>query len=233
MKTAGLIGGMSWESTLEYYRIMNETVKEKLGGLHSAKCIIYSFDFEEIERLQHEGKWDKLAEIMINAAQRLEKAGADFVIICTNTMHKVADEVQRSISIPLLHIADVTAEKIKEKGLKKVGLLGTRFTMEEGFYRERLRKKHGIDVVIPEENEREFVHRVIYDELCLGIVKHESKEKFKEIIEGLVSRGAEGIILGCTEIPLLIEQEDADVPIFDTTAIHAKAAVEFALGEVH
>lgn len=229
MKTAGLIGGMSWESTLEYYRIMNEAVKEKLGGLHSAKCIIYSFDFEEIEKLQHEGRWKELAEIMADAARRLEKAGADFVVICTNTMHKVAEEVQKSISIPLLHIADVTAEKIKEKGLKKVGLLGTRFTMEEGFYRERLKEKHGIDVIIPKENERELVHRVIYDELCLGIVKRESKERFKEIIEGLVSRGAEGIILGCTEIPLLIKQEDADVPIFDTTTIHAKAAVELML----
>jgi aspartate racemase len=229
MKTMGLIGGMSWESTLEYYRIINETVKEKLGGLHSAKCIIYSVDFEEVEKLQHEGKWNELSEMMIDAALRLERAGADFVIICTNTMHKVAEEVQENIDIPLLHIADATAEKIKEKGLKKVGLLGTKFTMEEDFYRKRLKEKHGIDVVIPEEDEREIVHRTIYDELCQGIIKHESKEGFKKIIENLVSKGAEGVILGCTEIPLLIKQEDVEIPIFDTTAIHAKAAVEFAL----
>jgi len=231
MKTIGLIGGMSWESTLEYYRIMNEVINGKLGRLHSAKCIIYSFDFEEIEKLQCERKWKELAEIMIDAAQKLEKAGVDFIVICTNTMHKVADDVQKNINIPLLHIVDVTAEKIKEKGLKKVGLLGTKFTMEEGFYRERLKEKHGIDVVIPEEREREFVHRVIYDELCLGIVKHESKEEFRRIIENLVCNGAEGIVLGCTEIPLLVGQEDADVPIFDTTTIHAEAAIKFALGK--
>ncbi|AEA47817.1 aspartate/glutamate racemase family protein [Archaeoglobus veneficus] len=228
MKTIGLIGGMSWESTLEYYRIINETVKEKLGGLHSAKCIIYSVDFEEIEKLQHEGKWKELTEVMIDAAQRLEKAGADFVIICTNTMHKVAEEVQEGISIPLLHIADVTAEKIKEKGLRNVGLLGTKFTMEEDFYKKKLGES-GIEVIIPEEDERVVVHSVIYNELCQGIIRQESKERFKEIIGNLVSKGAEGIVLGCTEIPLLIKQEDVDVPVFDTTTIHAKSAVEFAM----
>jgi len=229
MKTIGLIGGMSWESSAEYYRIINETVKEKLGGLHSAKCIMYSVDFEEIEKLQHEGKWKEATELMIDAAKRIEKGGADFVVICTNTMHKMADEVQSNINIPLLHIADAAAEKIMSKGLKKVGLLGTKFTMEEDFYKGRLSNKFGLDVTIPEEDEREIVHNIIYKELCLGEIKESSKEKFKKIIENLVSGGAEGIILGCTEIPLLIKQEDCPVPLFDTTKIHAQSAVELAL----
>jgi len=228
MKTIGLVGGMSWESTLEYYRIINETVKEKLNKLHSAKIIMYSVDFEEIELLQHKGKWDELTSLMIEIAQRLEKAGADFIVICTNTMHKVAEDVEKSVEIPLLHIVDVTAEKIKAKGINKVGLLGTRFTMEDNFYRDRLRK-HGIEAIIPSEKEREIVHSVIYNELCLGVIKESSREKFKEIIKNLAKRGAEGVILGCTEIPLLIKQGDVDLPLFDTAEIHAKASVDFAL----
>lgn len=229
MKTIGLIGGMSWESTLEYYKILNESVKERVGGLHSARCVVYSFDFEEIEELQHQGNWNKLTELMIEAAQKLEKTGAELIIICTNTMHKMADEVQRAIKIPLIHIADATAEVTKEKRLKKVGLFGTKFTMEEDFYKKRITEKHGIEVIIPNKDERELIHNVIYNELCLGILNPESKARFKEIVENLISNGAEGIILGCTEIPLLIKQEDIQVPVFDTTTIHAKSAVEFAL----
>jgi len=231
MKTIGLIGGMSWESTIEYYRIINELVSKRLGGLNSGKILLYSVNFQEIADLQHENKWDELTEIMIDIAQKLEKAGADVVLICTNTMHKMADEVQKSINIPLLNIIDVTAEKIKEMGLKKVGLLGTKFTMEDDFYKGRLKRKHGIDVLIPDEEGRQIVHDVIYNELCKGIIKESSREKFKRIIADLASKGAEGVILGCTEIPLLIKQEDCDIPIFDTTMIHAEAAVNFALGE--
>jgi len=229
MKTIGLIGGMSWESSLEYYRIINETVKEKLGGFHSAKSVMYSVDFEEVEKLQHQGKWDEATELMIDAAQKIERAGADFIVICTNTMHKMAEKVQNSIKIPLLHIADVTAEKIKAQRLKKVALLGTKFTMEEEFYKGRLLKKHGLEVIIPNEEERQIIHDILYDELCLGEIKKLSKDKFKKIIDNLVVRGAEGIILGCTEIPLLINQEDYEIPLFDTTTIHAKSAVEHAL----
>ncbi len=229
MKTIGLIGGMSWESTQDYYRIINETLKEMLDGFHSAKIIMYSVDFEEIEKLQHQGKWGELTELMIDAAKRIERGGADFVVICANTMHKMADEVQKNIKIPLLHITDVTAEEIKEKGLRKIGLLGTKFTMEEDFYIGRLTEKHSLDVIIPNEEERQIVHHVIFNELCLGNIKQTSKEQFKKIIQNLVSRGAEGIILGCTEIPLLIKQEDVEVPLFDTTMIHAKSAVEYAL----
>ena len=231
MKTIGLIGGMSWESSLEYYRIINETVKEKLRGFHSAKIAMYSVDFEEVEKLQRQGNWDEATRLMIDAAQRIEKAGAEFVVICTNTMHKMAEEVQKSIDIPLLHIVDVTAEKIKGQGIRKVGLLGTRFTMEEDFYKGRLLKKHEIEVIIPEEEERVRIHNILYDELCLGEIKKLSRDKFKEIIENLVARGAEGVILGCTEIPLLVNQEDYEIPLFDTTAIHAITAVEYALGE--
>jgi len=229
MKTIGLIGGMSWESSLEYYRIINETVKEKLGGFHSAKCLMYSVDFEEVEKLQRNGKWDEATALMIDAAQRVKKGGADFVVICTNTMHKMAEEVQNSINIPLLHLADVTAERIKAQGLKKVGLLGTKFTMEEDFYKGRLIKKHGLEVMIPDDEEREAIHNILYNELCMGEIKKISKDKFKKIIDNLVLKGAEGIILGCTEIPLLIDKEDYEIPLFDTTRIHAEEAVEYAL----
>jgi len=229
MKTIGLIGGMSWESSLEYYRIINETVKEKLGGFHSAKCLMYSVDFEEVEKLQRQGKWDEATALMIDAAQRVKKGGADFVVICTNTMHKMAEEVQSSINIPLLHLADVTAERIKAQGLKKVGLLGTKFTMEEDFYKGRLIKKHGLEVMIPDDEEREVINNILYNELCMGEIKKISKDKFKKIIDNLVLKGAEGIILGCTEIPLLIDKEDYEIPLFDTTRIHAEEAVEYAL----
>jgi len=229
MKTIGLIGGMSWESSSEYYRIINKTVKERLGGLHSAQCIMYSADFEEIENLQHQGKWEELTKLMISFALSLEGAGADCIVICTNTMHKMAEEVEDNISIPLLHIADATAERIVEKGLGRLGLLGTSCTMEEDFYKKRLQEKYNIEVIIPSQSDREIIDRVIYDELCLGTIKQSSKEKYKEVIERLISDGADGVILGCTEIPLLISQEDVEIPLFDTTTIHAKSAVEFAL----
>lgn len=225
MKTIGLIGGMSWESSLEYYRIINEKVKKELGGLHSAKSIMYSVDFEKIKVLQHQGKWGKLTTIMIDAAKSLEKAGADLVLICTNTMHKMANEVQDNINLPLIHIADTTAQSIQKQDLKKVGLLGTKFTMEQDFYKSRLSEKHGLDVVIPNDKDREMVHKIIYNELCLGNIKDSSKKEYVRIIENLVQNGAEGIILGCTEIPLLVKQEDVSVPIFDTTTIHAESAV--------
>jgi aspartate racemase len=229
MKTIGLIGGMSWESSLEYYRIINETVKKTLGGFHSAKSLMYSVDFQEIEELQHQDRWDEATKKMIDAAQRVERGGADFVVICTNTMHKMAEDVEKNIQIPLLHIADVTAAKIKEMGQKKVGLLGTRFTMEQDFYKGRLRKKHGIEVLIPDENERYAIHAILYDELCLGEIKRLSKDKFIDVIGNLESRGAEGVILGCTEIPLIVKQEDYDIMLYDTTTLHAQAAVDFAL----
>jgi aspartate racemase len=229
MKTIGMIGGMSWESSIEYYRIINEKVKETLGGLHSAKSVMYSVDFAEIERLQHAGRWEEATQAMIEAARHVEAGGADFLIICTNTMHKMADEVEAAIGIPLLHIADATAEVIKVQGLTKIGLLGTKFTMEEDFYRGRLVEKHGLDVLIPETDDREIVHRVIYDELVLGEIKSESREQYKQIIEKLIKAGAQGIILGCTEIGLLVKDEDSHVPLFDTTCIHAVSVVEMAL----
>ncbi len=228
MKTIGLIGGMSWESSLEYYRIINEKTKEKLGGLHSAKSILVSVDFAEIEDLQRTGQWDEATRQMIAAARQVERGGADFLVICTNTMHKMAGEIQAAIHIPLLHIADATAERIQQQGLKKIGLLGTRFTMEEDFYVGRL-KAHGLEVLIPGENDREVVHRIIYDELCLGQTKAESKAAYLTIIENLVQEGAEGIILGCTEIGMLVKEGDSRVPQFDTTQIHAEMAVEYAL----
>lgn len=229
MKTIGLIGGMSWESSLEYYRIINECVKERLGGLHSAKILMYSFDFDEIEGLQHKGSWSELARLMVGAAVRLEGAGADCILLCTNTMHKAADDVQGKITIPLLHIADATAERIKEENLKRVGLLGTRFTMEEDFYRGRLVERHGLEVIVPGGADRAIVHEVIYRELCAGVISESSRQRFKGIIEGLASNGAEGVILGCTEIPLLLRREDVRLPLFDTTRIHAESAVEYAL----
>ena len=224
-----MIGGMSWESSLEYYRIVNETIKIRLGGFHSAKCILYSVDFEEVERLQHLGDWDELTRLMIDAARRLEGAGADFLIICTNTMHKMADEVQEVIRIPILHIVDVTAEAIRANEERRVGLLGTKFTMEQDFYKGRLRDKHGLEVLIPGEEERQVVHDILYSELCLGEIKELSKGKFKNIIQNLVDRGAQGVILGCTEIPLIVSQVDYAIPVYDTTTLHAQAAVDFAL----
>lgn len=229
MKTIGLIGGMSWESSLEYYRLINEITKEKLGGLHSAKSLMYSVDFAEIEALQHQGRWDEATALMVEAAQHVEKGGADFVIICTNTMHRMAEEVQAQLQIPLLHIADATAEKIKAAGVKKIGLLGTKYTMEQDFYKGRLVDKHGLNVLIPTEDERAIVHQIIYDELCLGQINTSSKAQYVKIMEHLVEQGAEGIILGCTEITLLVGQEDSPAPIFDTTQIHAEVAVEHAL----
>jgi len=225
----GLIGGMSWESSLEYYRIINETVKERLGGFHSAKCIMYSVDFEEVEKLQHQGDWDALTKLMVDSARKLQRGGADFIVICTNTMHKMADEVQAAVNLPLLHIADVTAEAVKRNGQTCVGLLGTKFTMEQDFYKGRLRDNHGLEVLIPSAEERQVVHDILYSELCLGEIKDLSKEKFKRVIQNLVDRGAQGVILGCTEIPLIVSQDDYDIPVYDTTTLHAKAAVDFAL----
>jgi aspartate racemase len=229
MKTIGLIGGMSWESTSEYYRIINERIRELMGGLHSGKIVMYSFDFAEIEQLQTSGRWSDAAGALIDAALLLGRAGADFIVICTNTMHKVADAVQNAVPIPVIHIADAVAERIKELEVNKVGLLGTAFTMEEDFYRARLAVEHGIETIIPDEDDRTTVHRVIYDELCVGEIRLQSKLSFQAIIERLVSRGAGGILLGCTEIPLLVAGLDVDVPLFDTTEIHAAKAAEMAV----
>jgi aspartate racemase len=229
MKTIGMIGGMSWESSIEYYRIINETVRTELGGLHSAKSIMVSVEFAEIEALQHQNRWDEAATILIAAARSLESGGADFAIICTNTMHKLYDTLQQNIQIPLLHIADATAEIIKAEGIHKIALLGTRFTMEENFYKGRLVDNYGLEVIIPGSEDMEIVHRIIYDELCAGIIQSESKQRYKDIIQRLVQDGAKGIILGCTEIGLLVKQADSPVPLFDTTEIHAKAAVKYAL----
>jgi len=228
LKIIGLIGGMSWESTVTYYKIINETVKEKLGGLHSAKCILYSVDFQEIEECQANGNWEKSGEILGEAAYNLEKAGADFIVICTNTMHKVVNQIKEKISIPILHIAEMTAEKILEKGLKNIALLGTKYTMEQDFYKSKLIEK-GINVIIPDKNDIETINEVIYDELCLGTINFNSKKKFLEIVDKLRSKGAEGIILGCTEIGLLIKNEDTDVPLFDTAIIHAEQAAIYSI----
>ena len=231
MKTIGLIGGMSWESSIEYYRLINEGVREKLGGLHSARSVMYSVDFAEIELFQRQGEWQEAAQTLIAAARRVEKGGADFIVICTNTMHKMADEVETNVQIPLLHIADATAERVKVQGLGKIGLLGTKFTMEENFYRGRLEQKHGLKVIVPGAKDREIVHRIIYGELVVGQIRLASKEQYQRVITGLAKQGAEGIILGCTEIGLLVKETDSRVPLFDTTRIHAEAAVEFALKE--
>ncbi|BCB37244.1 aspartate racemase [Bacillus cereus] len=228
MKTIGLIGGMSWESTAEYYRIINEEIKSRLGGLHSAKCLINSVDFEEIERYQSSGDWDSAGEILGNAAYSLQKGGADFIIICTNTMHKVVEKIKENIHIPILHIADATAKEIKRKDIQTVGLLGTKYTMEQDFYKLRIEENH-IEVMVPSEKERDKINEVIYTELCLGKITSQSREYYKRVIENLIQEGAQGIILGCTEIGLLIKQEDVSVPIFDTTHIHAVEAVHFAL----
>jgi aspartate racemase len=229
VKTIGLIGGMSWESSIEYYRIINEATKAKLGGLHSAKSLMVSVDFAEIEILQHQGKWVDAAQVLIETAKDLENGGADFIVLCTNTMHKVADDIQANVNIPLLHIADATAQLVKQAGIQKIGLLGTRFTMEEEFYKGRLARKYGLSVSVPPAPQREIVHRVIYDELVLGKIEQNSKEQYVDIIRQMIDQGAEGIILGCTEIGLLIHEQDSSVPLFDTTRIHAEAAVEYAL----
>ncbi len=229
MKTIGLIGGMSWESSIEYYRIINETVRQRLGGLHSAKSLIYSVDFAEVEKLQKGQRWEEATEVMIDAARALERGGADFVIICTNTMHLMAEQVEAGIGIPLLHIADATAARIKEKGYDTIGLLGTSFTMEADFYRGRLEQMHDLNVIIPEGPDRKMVHKVIYDELCCGKISELARRRYLEVIERLVNRGSEAIILGCTEIGLLVKDKDSPVELFDTARIHAVAAVEYAL----
>jgi aspartate racemase len=231
LKTIGLIGGMSWESSIEYYRIINETVHQRLGGLHSAKSVMYSVDFAEIETLQHQGRWQEATQCMIDAAQRVERGGADFVVICTNTMHKMAGELQANISIPILHIADATAAKVRAQGMRKIGLLGTKFTMEEDFYKGRLIEKHGLQVLVPDAGDRAIVHRVVYDELVLGKINPASKAEYQRIISRLIQQGAEGIILGCTEIGLLVGEADSTAPLFDTTRIHAVAAADYALAE--
>jgi len=230
VKIIGLIGGMSWESSLEYYRIINELIKNKLGGLHSGRIIMYSLDFDEIEKMQSEGKWEELTRKMIYCAKVLEKAGAEMILICTNTMHIMAEDVNNNINIPLIHIADSTAEKIKEMNLHKVGLLGTKYTMEQDFYKGRLKRKYDIDVIIPNsEDDIKIINDVIFQELCLGEINESSKMRYLEVIEKLKKRGAEGIILGCTEIPLLIKQYDVEIPLFDTMTIHAESAVNYAI----
>ncbi|WP_130892034.1 aspartate/glutamate racemase family protein [Fusobacterium ulcerans] len=223
MKTIGLIGGMSWESTVTYYEIINRTIKEKLGGLHSGKLVLFSVDFQEIEECQAKGEWDKSAKILTEAAQSLEKAGADFIVICTNTMHKIAPDIQRNINIPIFHIAEATADELDKKDIKKVALLGTKYTMEQDFYKNKLIDR-GIEVVIPDDEDRAEVNRVIYEELCLGKILPLSKKKFLEIMDKLLEKGAQGVILGCTEIGLLVQQKDTDISLFDTAEIHAKSA---------
>ncbi|GGE63021.1 aspartate racemase [Streptosporangium jomthongense] len=231
MKTIGLIGGMSWESTQTYYRLINQRVREELGGLHSAKLVLYSVDFAEIETLQHQGDWQATAEILSSVGRSVESAGADFLVLCTNTMHKVAPQIERAVNIPLLHIADATANLLKEDGITCAGLLGTRFTMEQTFYLGRL-EDHGIRVVVPDECQRESIHSVIYSELCKGVVKPDSKAVYLDVVASLAERGAQGVILGCTEIGLLIQSSDTDIKLYDTTEIHADQAVQYALGRV-
>jgi aspartate racemase len=231
MRMIGLIGGMSWESSAAYYRILNEGVRDRLGPTASARCLLWSFDFSEIEALQHRGDWEGLAQRLVDAAQRLEAAGAEALLICTNTMHRLAGAVEGAVAIPLLHIADPTAERIKAAGIRTVGLLGTAFTMEQSFYKDRLADRHGLRVIVPDESDRRIVHRVIYEELVAGQVVPESREAYRAIIARLVAAGAEAVILGCTEIMLLVRPEDSAAPVFDTTAIHAAAAVEWALAD--
>ncbi|MGA5558482.1 aspartate/glutamate racemase family protein [Streptomyces lavendulocolor] len=228
MKTIGLIGGMSWESSAEYYRLLNELVRERLGGLHSARCILHSVDFAEIERLQVSGEWEQAGEVLAEAGRGLAAAGADLLLICTNTMHKVAGQVQDAVPVPLLHLGDATADAVRAAGLRTVGLLGTAFTMEQDFYRDRL-AGHGLTVLVPEAEGRAEVHRIIYEELCLGIVDDGSRAVYQRVVDQLVADGAEGVVLGCTEIELLIGQEDSPVPVFPTTRLHAEAAVTAAL----
>ena len=229
MKTIGLLGGMSWESSALYYRWINERVKQVLGGLHSAKIAMVSLDFQEIEDLQHQGQWDQAGVQLAEAAQQIEAAGADFLLICTNTMHKVAPQVEAAIGIPLLHIADATAEAIKTQGMTTIGLLGTNFTMEQDFYAGRLTQVHGLEVLVPPEPDRDIVHRVIYEELVLGVVKEDSRREYLRIMGDLEARGAQGVIEGCTEIVMLVQQEHTDIPLFDTTETHVHKAVAVAL----
>ena len=231
VKTIGLLGGMSWESTALYYRLINEGVRSRLGGLHSARIAMVSVDFQEIESLQHRGHWETASTILCAAARQIEMAGADFLLICTNTMHKVADQIEASVRIPLLHLADATAEQIKVRQIDRVGLLGTAFTMQEDFYRSRLSERHKLDVLIPDDSDIDIIHNVIYDELCQGVVRQESRQHYLRIMNNLHAQGAQAIIEGCTEIVLLVQQQHTDIPLFDTTAIHAQAAVEWALDD--
>lgn len=233
MKTIGLIGGMSWESSVDYYRIINEETRNILGGSHSSKCLMYSFDFHEIEELQNKNSWEELTKEMVLQADNLKKAGADFIVICTNTMHIMAPDIEKRTGLKVLHIADVTGEEIKRKSIGKVALLGTKFTMEGSFYKKVLKDKHNIDIVIPNDEDREVIHNIIYNELVRGIIKDDSRQKYIKIIDKLMDKGAEGVVLGCTEIPLLIKQKDVSIPIFNTTEIHSKAAVRYAIdGEI-
>jgi aspartate racemase len=230
-KTIGLLGGMSWKSSAEYYRLINETVRERLGGLHSAQCLMWSFDFDDIAVLQREDRWADAAALMVDAALRLERGGADFLVICTNTMHRAFEQIEAATTLPLLHIADPTADAVKAAGVRRVGLLGTAFTMEQDFYKGRMSDRHGLDVLVPEAADRATVHRIIYDELVQGIIVDASRDAYRAVIARLVARGAEAIILGCTEIMLLVGPEDSAVPLYDTTGLHAGAAVELALGD--
>lgn len=229
MKTIGLLGGMSWESTELYYRLINEQIKKQLGGLHSAKIAMVSVDFHEIEVLQSQGKWDEAGDALAKSALQVEQAGADFLLICTNTMHKVAPQIQAAINIPLIHLADATAERIVAKSIKNIGLLGTNFTMEQDFYKGRLRDQHGLNVIVPDEADRQIIHKIIYEELCLGEIKESSRDKYLSIMNKMSDNGAEAIIEGCTEITLLVQQQHTDILLFDTTAIHAEAAAILAL----
>ncbi len=230
MKTIGLIGGMSWESTISYYRIINEIVKKQLGGFHSAKCLLYSVDFEEIERYQANGQWEKIGDVLARAAAGIEKAGADFIVICTNTMHKVVPQIQSKISIPTLHIAEATADELKKNNIEKIGLLGTKYTMTQEFYKMKLTGR-GMDVLIPDEKDIETVNSVIFNELCLGVISEKSRMEYLRIVDELSQRGAQGVILGCTEIGLLLRQSDTRIPLFDTTVIHATKAALLSIGE--
>lgn len=230
MKKIGLLGGMSWESSLEYYKLMNELVKSKLGGSHSVKCLLHSFDFHEIEELQHRGKWEKLTSLLVKEAKNLKKAGANCIVICTNTMHLMASDIEKSTGLKVIHIADVTGDEIIKRNVNKVLLLGTKFTMESSFYKERLENK-GIEVVIPNELDRQIIHDIIYNELILGVLKQESKQSYIKIINKMIEEGIQGVVLGCTEIPMLIKQGDVPVEVFDTTEIHSRAAVDFAIDE--
>jgi len=230
MKTIGLLGGMSWESTVPYYQTINRVVGERLGGLHSAKILLYSVEFQEIEELQHAGRWDKAGEILADSARVLQSGGAELLVLCTNTMHKVAPHIEAAVSIPLLHIADATADAISSARLSRIGLLGTKFTMEEDFYRGRLEQRHGLEVLVPEQPDRDVVHRIIYEELCLGKISEPSRAEYRRIVAALVDRGCKGVILGCTEIGLLLHPSDSSVPLFDTAEIHATRAALYALG---